>query len=194
MTTFIVIAVIVFVLVMIIGISGNMKQKNFENAEIEKLRSQGIELTKQTKTFHGIIGIDQTNEKLVLIHSKLTVSKTEVFTFADIFSCELIRDGETIYKKSTTRTIGGAIVGGVLTGGVGAVIGGLSGGSKGKENIKNIELKIVVRDLSNPTHRFVFYESSSDNKALLDKLIKEAESWKDTLSLIIDMKDKQEDK
>jgi len=186
--------VIVIVLAFIIGVSGNIKQQNFEKAEIEKLKNDGIVFTRQTKTSFGIIGIDQNSEKLVLIQSKITISKTCIFSFSDIFGCELTRDGETIYKKSATRTIGGAIVGGVLSGGVGAVIGGLSGGSKGKENIKKIELKVIVRDLSNPTHYFTFFEDGSDMKGNLNKLINEAESWKDTISIIIDTKDKQENK
>lgn len=192
MTAFIIIVIIVIIGIVVLGSMGNAKQKEYETTQFEELKNKGINLTKKTKTFHGIIGVDQNTEKLVLVQSSISVSKTHIIDFSNIYECELIRNGETVYKKSTARTIGGAVIGGVLSGGVGAVIGGLSGGSTGKENINRIELKIVVRDISNPTHRFVFFDKNADNKLLLDNLIREAENWKDTISIIIDMVDKQE--
>lgn len=193
MTIYIIIIIVALVLLGlgIMGMMGSAKQRENEAAQVEELKNQGVNLTKQTRTSHGIIGIDPNAKKLVLIQSSISTPETHIVDFSDIYGCELIRDGETVYKKSTTRTIGGAVLGGVLSGGVGAVVGGLSGASKGKENINKIELKIVVRDISNPTHRFIFFDKT-DNKTFLDDLMRKAEDWKDTISIIIDSVDKQE--
>ena len=48
-----------------------------------------------------------------------------------------------MFTKSTGRTIGGAIVGGVLMGGAGAVVGGLSGDTKQKKEVKNMDIKKI---------------------------------------------------
>ena len=42
-------------------------------------------------------------------------------------SVELLEDNTTIASRSLGRTVGGAVVGGVLAGGAGSVVGGLSG-------------------------------------------------------------------
>lgn len=182
-----VIAVVGFI---ILGASANNKQKSFEDNSLKELSEKGISLTKQTKCYDGIIGIDEPNKKLAFIISSVSNQKAEIFNFEDIYSCELLIDDQSVYKKSTGRTVGGALIGGALLGGAGVVVGGLSGSSQKKSNIKKIELKIVVRDLSNPTHKFTFYGSTTPSQ-FLDNKKEEAESWKDTISLIIDMEDRK---
>ena len=49
------------------------------------------------------------------------------------------------------RTIGGAVVGGALAGGAGAVVGGLSGNTNMKKKVKMVQVKLRLRDISNPT-------------------------------------------
>lgn len=188
MTWIIIIILIVIVAFFIIGASMNQKQKEFEDDSLNDVTQKGIILTKQTKTYDGVIGIDEANKKLVFINSAITEQHAKTFNFEDIYSCELIIDDESVYKKSTLRTVGGALVGGVIMGGAGAIIGGLSGDSKKNSNIKKIELKIVVRDLSNPTHKFSFFGATSPSEYLSQKM-REAEEWKDTISLVIDMED-----
>lgn len=188
MTWIIIIILIVIVAFFILGASMNQKQKEFEDDSLNDITQKGIILTKQTKTYDGIIGIDEANKKLVFINSAITEQHAKTFNFEDIYSCELIIDDESVYKKSTLRAVGGALVGGVIMGGAGAIIGGLSGDSKKNSNIKKIELKIVVRDLSNPTHKFSFFGATSPSEYLSQKM-REAEEWKDTISLIIDMED-----
>src|SRR5690606_14697946 len=68
----------------------------------------------------------------------------KVYPYSSIMSCEIIEDGETIYRKS--NTLGRAVVGGVIAGGVGAVIGGLTAQGKQDKEIKTIDLKILIRD------------------------------------------------
>lgn len=188
---------IIVIIVVILAVGGlamtikmNQDQADFEDTSLKELAEKGISLTKLTKCYGGIIGLDETNKKLVFISSSASNRKAEVFEFSDIYSCELIIDDQSVYKKSASRAVGGALIGGVLLGGAGAVVGGLSGSSQKKSNIKKIELKIVVRDLSNPTHKFTFYGNTTPSQFLNEKK-EEAEKWKDTISLIIDMEDRK---
>lgn len=57
--------------------------------------------------------------------------KTTSISIKDIIGVEILEDETIISKKSTSRTVGGAILGGV-----GSVVGGLSGSSI--QNFKNI--------------------------------------------------------
>jgi hypothetical protein len=186
MPTYLLVILLLFVLILVWGVVMNQKKKDVAIGEETKIAQSGIVLTKKSTVYQGIIGIDEQNRKLVMIKNTFNKGSSNTIGFEDIAECELIKDGVTVYKKSAARTIGGAIIGGALAGGVGAIIGGLSGGSTGSEVIKKIELKLIVRDSSNTTHRFVFYDSTADNPIQLKERIQQAEMWKDTVSGIID--------
>ena len=50
-------------------------------------------------------------------------SSHEIFNYTDIIEVSYEENGNQLYTKSAGRTVGGAIVGGVLMGGAGAVVG-----------------------------------------------------------------------
>ena len=47
--------------------------------------------------------------------------------YADILGVDISENGNSVFQKSTSSAVGRALVGGVLLGGVGAVIGGIAG-------------------------------------------------------------------
>lgn len=51
-------------------------------------------------------------------------------------------------SKSTARTFGGALVGGVIAGTAGAIVGGLSGNSRKKHLVSTVQVKIRIKDIS----------------------------------------------
>lgn len=184
--------ILIFAVMMIfvyIGSSNKAKErKERQDAFIKEQENDGVNLSNKTNIENGIIAIDKNREKIVYINDKGNALVKKEFSFSDIISCELIKDGETIYKKSATRTIGGAIVGGVISGGVGAIIGGLSGSSKEKEKINSIDIKITLRDIDNPNFMFKFFEYRG-TRMFLDLSIKSAEEWKDRITAIIEIED-----
>lgn len=112
------------------------------------------------------------------------------YPFEKIMSVEILENGDTTFSKSTMRTVGGTLVGGVLGGGVGAVVGGLSGDSKMKKKIKTIQIKIGVRDISNPSFVIeTFKDGYSHN--ILSYGQEEARQIVDVLNIIIDDVDHQ---
>ncbi|WP_158712647.1 hypothetical protein [Parabacteroides pacaensis] len=185
-----VILVIVIMLVIVyMGSSNKAKErKEKQDSFIKEQENEGVILSNKTDIENGIIAIDKNREKIVYIDDKGDTLVTKEFSFSDIIACELIKDGETIYKKSATRTIGGAIVGGVLSGGVGAIIGGLSGSAKEKEKINSIDIKITLRDIDTPNFKFNFFEYKG-TRMFLDLSIKSAEEWKDRITAIIEIQD-----
>lgn len=83
--------------------------------------------------------------------------------FKDILSVEIIEDGVSVTRTSRSSQLGGALVGGVLSGGVGAIIGGASGSKTTTENIKQINLLITVNDIHNPIYTINFFSSNVDS-------------------------------
>ena len=117
----------------------------------------------------------------------------EFFNYSDIIEVSYEENGSQLYTKSAGRTIGGAIVGGVLMGGAGAVVGGLSGESKQNKEIKNMDIKILLRSTSRTScvlhfkdvDRVLKTKEEADRK-LYETYLKNANQAKDVLSVIID--------
>ena len=117
----------------------------------------------------------------------------ESFNYSDIIEVSYEENGSQLYTKSTGRTIGGAIVGNFLMGGAGAVVGGLSGASKLNKEIKNMDIKILLRSTSRTScvlhfkdvDRVLKTKEDADRK-LYETYVKNANQAKDVLSVIID--------
>ena len=117
----------------------------------------------------------------------------EIINYSDIIEVSYEENGSQLYTKSAGRTIGGAIVGGVLMGGAGAVVGGLSGASKQNKEIKNMDIKILLRSTSRTScvlhfkdvDRVLKTKEEADRK-LYETYVQNANQAKDVLSVIID--------
>lgn len=117
----------------------------------------------------------------------------ESFNYSDIIEVSYEENGSQLYTKSTGRTIGGAIVGNFLMGGAGAVVGGLSGASKLNKEIKNMDIKILLRSKSRTScvlhfkdvDRVLKTKEEADRK-LYETYVQNANQAKDVLSVIID--------
>lgn len=117
----------------------------------------------------------------------------EIFNYSDIIQVSYEENGSQLYTKSAGRTIGGAIVGGVLMGGAGAVVGGLSGASKQNKEIRNMDIKILLRSTSKTScvlhfkdvERVLKTKDEADRK-LYETYVQNANQAKDVLSVIID--------
>ena len=117
----------------------------------------------------------------------------EIFNYADILEVSYEENGNQLYTKSAGRAVGGAIVGGVLMGGAGAVVGGLSGASKQNKVIKNMNIKILLRSTTRTSCVLHFMDIDRDlktkdetDRTLYETYVKRANQAKDILSIIID--------
>lgn len=123
----------------------------------------------------------------------VTPTSYELFNYSDIIEVSYEENGTQLYSKSAMRTVGGAIVGGALMGSAGAVVGGLSGTSKKKKEVKTMDIKILLRSTQKSTYVLSFNDAkrilktkdTSDN-ALYQTYQMNANKAKDLLSVIID--------
>lgn len=193
----------ILVIILLIKAVGYENKKKDVRAELISNKLAGIEnftISRRIDGFGGfyIFAIDEKNEKIGFV----SLIERCAYNFSDIIGVELIEDGNTISKKSTSRTIGGALVGGVLTGGVGAIIGGLSGGSTQKNKVSSLSVKIHLRNLNKPSLLIKCFDSMSmtgyasietdgNLQSSIYKLGKmHADNIKDLVSVIIDKTDK----
>ena len=172
------------------------------NAEGEKEELLGDELlhvdgffpTRKIINKHGLLAIDDHAEKIAIGNSSEGIM---IYPYSSVLRCEIIEEAETEQKKSGSRMVKGAVVGGLIAGGAGSVIGGLSGSQLAEKRIKALDLKIVLKDVSHPSFKMRFFDSkklsqkgiSIDNE-FFGKEVRQAidniSLWRDLIDIIID--------
>ncbi|MBO5058023.1 MAG: SHOCT domain-containing protein [Prevotella sp.] len=173
---------------------------NFEIIKIDDFGADKIlwnsKLTKFDSIPDACVALCSSLRKILFIEDANIPTKHMVVPFNDIISVEILENGSTTFSKSTTRTIGGALVGNVLMGGAGAVVGGLSGNTKKKDKVNSITVKILLRNLDIPTIILNIYKGSwiQTNGDKYKSFSEFANKIKDLLSVIIDSVDKVEKK
>lgn len=187
------------------------RKSNFADELMVKLKEAlgQIENFKSTQEFissdrETMIAIDEESKKVCILwnkHDNVTeLSSTfgkydyeyQIYDFRDILQTEILENGSTVTKTSRRSQVGGALLGSMLAGGAGAVIGGLSGATKSQNEVKKVQLQIIVNDTKKPFHRITFM---SEEKAVSKEnmIYKHANKlithWQSILSHIINKTD-----
>lgn len=133
----------------------NKNKTNEKNEKINKLHNMQkllkdftVSQKYQSYDLKSSILLDEERKKVCFIFAD--TNKTETYDYKDILESEIMEDGKTVTNTSRSSQIGGAIVGGVLAGGAGAVIGGLSGKKSSEKEINKIDLKVIVNNTKSP--------------------------------------------
>lgn len=147
----------------------DVKQKEQRKKTLQTLSDRLIavgnfNITKRVDGFAGLFlfAVDESNEKIGFA----TKSGKSIINFIDIIGVELIENGNIILKKNATRTIGGAIVGGVLAGGAGSIVGGLSGSSTQKNKVTSVYIKLLLRSIDKPSLMIPCFETWMNSKMI----------------------------
>lgn len=164
----------------------------FNYITAEKLSEKaGLKSTISVKNAGNYMFVMDSFFKVLVIIGRDKMHKS--FNYSDIIEVSYIENGDQLFTKSTGRTVGGAIVGGVLMGGAGAVVGGLSGDSKQNKVVKNMDIKILLRNTEETSCILHFMDSSnplktkeSIDKSHYEEFLNNANKAKDLLSVIID--------
>lgn len=123
----------------------------------------------------------------------LTPNKSYFLLYSDLVSVSYEENDNDVYNKS----LGGAVVGGLLFGGVGAIVGGSTAKAKQNKEVSKMVIKILKKDTANPNIRLVIYsgvilktKNTADNMRY-EELMKEVTGIKDIFSVILDIADNQ---
>lgn len=163
------------------------------NNDLNALKTKKVEFSefKATKVVGTTLEFND-DDKLWLVKPQGVFSKKKVpkiRKYSDILDFELLEDGETL---TTKNGVGRAIVGGVLFGGVGAIVGGVTGKNKNKNICNSLKLKITLNDLEEPAIYVDYVTSPTKKDGFVYKTIAEsAQNAVSILSIILEENSKQ---
>ncbi len=116
-----------------------------------------------------------------------------ILNYSDIMNVTYEEDGNTVYSRSTARTVGGAVVGRALLGGVGAIVGGLSGATATNKKVNSMSIKLLLRKIDTPSITLKisfkgesFNTKDESSKKNYEARLKTANEMKDLIAVIID--------
>ncbi|MBR6338318.1 MAG: SHOCT domain-containing protein [Ruminococcus sp.] len=160
---------VLIVIFIIVYIKSSIERKAKSEELIKK--TSNVDFNK-TSSVDNYIWIDEKRKKWVFPtklptgnNQYVVTTDSKIYDYSDLISYELIEDGKTITKGGVS--IGRAVVGGALFGGVGAVIGGTSGKKVNNTICKVLSIKMTIKDFKNPTMYFnlLKYETQTDSLA-----------------------------
>lgn len=167
------------------------KSSDKRKEEIEKLHQQLNQLPnfkpKKTLIKYYVAGnkgisLDDDSKQICLIVNNQLILKP----FTDIIETQVVVDGKTITKTSRGSQALGIAVGGVLAGGLGALIGGLSASTSETKKIKNVSLKLLMNDLTIPVHEVgLIGVSPATGYEPLNLALTQAEEWDNLLKIVL---------
>jgi hypothetical protein len=148
------------------------------------------------------VAIDEKASKVCLIAGRRDMCQFTVIPHTGILSSEVFEDGNTITKHSTSRSsqIQGALLGGLVLGGPGAIIGGLSGKQTSSTSnvVRKVDLRLIVDIPNKPIHDVSFLCTPCDRDGLLDgsiynQALKSARHWHGLMSILMRKADMERD-
>lgn len=123
----------------------------------------------------------------VLVGDGNAATIVEEIGAADILEVELIVDGHSVTKTSRGSQVLGAALGGAVFGGVGAIIGGLSGTQTTKQSYEGAQIQLMLAIPSRPIFSLSFNGPSSLAMAVTPGSIAvvEAGEWHTLLKSVV---------
>lgn len=108
-----------------------------------------------------------------------------LFSYDQLIDFELLEDGTSVAKGG----LGRAVAGGVLFGGVGAVVGGVTGKRKSNQICKKLKVKLTVKDYMEPAFYISLISFPAEikkNSLTYNSYMKDAQAILSKLQLITD--------
>jgi len=177
---------VVFIVAAVV-ISGNIRSMKLKTQELDQELDMESKVIKESsghvKIFREFIitpvSVSETGEIGVF---DAETTKTEIVNIKDVRGFELIEDGKNV------ANIGGAVVGGLLFGGVGAIVGG----SAHNKKITKMDLVLKIDDFKKPYINIPLYRSEGKKDALggwalsppIDKVQEEIKELVNTLEFV----------
>lgn len=112
-----------------------------------------------TKSVGRLLAVDETKSEWYIPYKK----NPNIHSYDEVIDFELLEDGESITKGG----IGKAVAGGLLFGGVGAVVGASTGKKKTKQICTSLKIKITLKDMHTPTEYIDLITSETKKNGFL---------------------------
>lgn len=147
--------------------------------------------------FKSGIVFDEIHHNICLLKIFEDEFSNRIFTYKDLVSVEFVENGSVISNTVRTSQIGSALVGGLLLGGIGTVIGGLSGKQKQLKIIESIVIRIIVNDIKEPIFELNFNKNDVSIESKVKKIdyketIKKTRHWHSLIEVLIKRADTED--
>jgi len=147
------------------GITALGNPKAFDTNSIRELiarRQEIISCFKPTKDVGTYIKVDENN--------RLFKVGGDIFEYANLLSFELLEDGETITKGGLGRAVAGGLLLSVINfGGVGAIVGGVTGGKKSKGICTSMKIRLTLKNAHTDTTYINLITTETKTKGFIYK-------------------------
>ena len=153
------------------NVNSAIEEKIYENYNCCKL------INCENSLCNSVIYVDNFNRK-ILIADFYTDVKIKEIKIDDILEMSIVADFKNSSKRSTLSTIGRATVGGVISGGVGSLVGASTASIDTKSLCTFLSLKLKLNNLQEPN----FYVNMFQNEDGIVS-INQSEIYKKTLEL-----------
>lgn len=137
----------------------NENSNFFSNETISQDNSQNFEPTIKIGNYFYI---NEKTKKWSIPEGLFLKKVKRVHSYSDIVNYELIEDGNSISKGG----VGRALVGGALFGGVGAIVGGVTG-HKHKSTCTKLQIRITLNDFNSPVEYITLINSETKKSSLI---------------------------
>ncbi|WP_080845547.1 hypothetical protein [Cytobacillus gottheilii] len=211
------VAVAIIAYFLINGQSSKDNDKQIKNTLIANqnklyayLRSKEIYDCKKyiSNDYQNGIVFDEKNNEILFISKKFTNDdgtfeyNYNKYKANQVFQSEIIVDDKSIYKTQRGSQLLGAAVGGFALGGIGAIIGGLSGNKTKETKVRSIQLKVSIADTSSPSYKVKFLSNVDPYTGQIDKngystdsskvkaALNHIERWQGIMDIIIKQQNK----
>lgn len=156
--------------------------------ELER-RKEDLKTFQTTTRIDKFLCVDEKNKRWFVPDGPLGKAEYPlIHKFSDVVEFELLEDGGTI----TSGGVGRAVAGAALFGGVGAVVGGVTGGKKSKAVCYSLQLKITLNTLENPTEYITFIKGETKSKdPIYRERYESAHKCLSMFQIIVDMCEKE---
>ncbi|NQV18794.1 MAG: SHOCT domain-containing protein [Armatimonadetes bacterium] len=184
-------AIIVILGIAKIIVTSQNKKKMEENLS----NLDAFKATQKIMGDDGLSGlaIDEFRKEICIIKKNSGNFTLDTIPYHDLLSSEIFEDGKTITRTSRTSQLGGALFGGLALGGVGAIIGGLSGRKTSTNQVTKIDLRLTINRTNAPVHdiNLMNFEGTGSELLYLGA-IQKARHWQGLLEVIIRRTDEED--
>lgn len=145
--------------------------------EVE-MRIKGLDIVKTFKATHRVLDhiLVNKDEKTWYVYPA-----KRVYKFDELVDYEIIQNGSTVSSKG----IGKAVAGGLVFGGVGAIVGGVTAKAKTSDVLNELKIKVVADDFDHPdTFIDLLLVKPLKNQNAIDAVMKVAQNIVSLLDLI----------
>lgn len=160
------------------GIGALSNGQAFNTVSLKELLNRRVPVVNSfspTKKIGTYIAIDEAHKSFKI--------GGDIFEYANLLSFELLEDGHTVTKGG----LGRAVAGGLLFGGVGAIVGGVTGGKKSKGVCNSMKLRVTLKNAHTDNTYISFIMSETKTSSFIYKTAQtSAQSCISALEIIAD--------